>query len=56
MSEQDKLQLKIEQAEPVVADAKREYAEAEPGAPKQLRLQLLLAEEKVLLAEKKALE
>ncbi len=54
--EQDKLKLKIEEAEAAVAHAQKEYAEAEPGPVKDSSLQLLLAEKASLLADKKALE
>ena len=54
--EQDKLKLKIEQAEAAVARAYQLYEEAEPGAVKDSRLQLLLAEKASLLAKEKALE
>lgn len=46
--EQDKLKLKIEQAEAAVARAHQLYEEAEPGAVKYSCLQLLLAEKKAL--------
>ncbi len=46
--EQDKLKLKIEQAEAAVARAHQLYEEAEPGAVKDSCLQLLLAEKKAL--------
>ena len=54
--EQDKLKLKIEQAEAAVARAHQVYEEAEPGAVKDSCLQLLLAEKASLLAKEKALE
>ena len=54
--EQDKLKLKIEQAEAAVARAHQLYVEAEPGAVKDSCLQLLLAEKASLLAKEKALE
>ena len=54
--EQDKLKLKVEQAEAAVAYAQKEYAEAEPGSVKDTCLQLLLAKEASLLAKEKALE
>ncbi len=61
--EQDKLKLKIEQAEAAVARAHLVYEEAEPGAVKDSCLQLLLAEKasllaclQLLLAKEKALE
>ena len=54
--EQDKLKLKIEQAEAAVARAHQLYEEAEPGAIKYPCLQLLLAEKASLLAKEKALE
>ena len=54
--EQDKLKLKIEQAEAAVAHAHKVYNEAEPGSFKDSCLQLLLAEKASLLADKKALE
>ena len=61
--EQDKLKLKIEQAEAAVAYAHKAYDEAEPGSFKDSCLQLLLAEKKaldsclqLLLAKEKALE
>ena len=54
--EQDKLNLKIEQAEAAVARAQKLYDEAEPGSSKDSCLQLLLAEKASLLADKKALE
>ena len=47
-NEQDKLKLKIEQAEAAVARAHQLYEEAEPGAVKDSCLQLLLAEKKAL--------
>ena len=53
--EQDKLKLKIEQAEAAVAHAQKVYDEAEP-AVKASYLQLLLAKEASLLAKQKALE
>jgi len=54
--EQDKLNLKIKQAEAAVARAQKLYDEAEPGSSKDSCLQLLLAEKASLLADKKALE
>ena len=54
--EQDKLKLKIEQAEAAVAHAQKVYDGAEPGSVKDSCLQLLLAKEASLLADKKALE
>ena len=54
--EQDKLKLKIGQAEAAVAHAQKAYDEAEPGAVKHSCFQLLLAKEKALLAKEKALE
>ena len=54
--EQDKLNLKIEQAEAAVARAQKVYDEAEPGSVKDSCLQLLLAETASLLAKEKALE
>jgi hypothetical protein len=54
--EQDKLDLKIKQAEAAVARAQKLYDEAEPGSSKDSCLQLLLAEKASLLADKKALE
>ena len=42
--DQDKLNLKIEQAEAAVAHAHKVYNEAEPGSLKDSCLQLLLAE------------
>jgi len=54
--EQDKLNLKIEQAEAAVARAQKLYDEAEPGSSKDSCLQLLLAKEASLLAKEKALE
>ncbi len=61
--EQDKLKLKIEQAEAAVARAQKLYDEAEPGSSKDSCLQLLLADKKaldsclqLLLAKEKALE
>lgn len=54
--EQDKLKLKIEQAEAAVARAQKVYDEAEPGSVKDSCLQLLLAKEASLLAKEKALE
>jgi hypothetical protein len=54
--EQDKLKLKIEQAEAAVAHAQKVYDEAEPGSSKDSCLQLLLAKEASLLAKEKALE
>ena len=60
--EQDKLKLKIEQAEAAVAHAQKLYDEAEPGSSKDSCLQLLLADKKaldsclqLLLAEKASL-
>ena len=46
--EQDKLKLKIEQAEAAAARAQQAYDEAEPGSFKDSCLQLLLAKEKAL--------
>ncbi len=46
--EQDKLKLKVEQAEAAVARAQKVYDEAEPGSSKDSCLQLLLAKEKAL--------
>jgi len=46
--EQDKLKLKIEQAEAAVARAQKVYDESEPGPVKHSCLQLLLAKEKAL--------
>ncbi len=54
--EEAKLKLKIEQAEAAVARAQKVYDEAEPGSVKDSCLQLLLAKEASLLADKKALE
>ena len=56
--EQDKLKLKIGQAEAAVAHAQKAYDEAEPGAVKNSCLQLLLAKEKALeqLREKDLLQ
>ena len=54
--EQDKLKLKIEQAEAAAARAEQAYEEAEPGPVRDSCLQLLLAKEASLLADKKALE
>ncbi|KAL3131842.1 hypothetical protein ABBQ38_007555 [Trebouxia sp. C0009 RCD-2024] len=54
--EQDKLKLKIEQAEAAVARAQKVHDEAEPGSIKDSCLQLLLAEEASLLAYKKVME
>ncbi len=54
--EQDKLTLKIEQAEAAVARAQKVYDEAEPGSVKDSCLQLLLAKQASLLAKEKALE
>ncbi len=53
---QDKLKLEIEQAEAAVARAQNVYDEAEPGSVKDSCLQLLLAKEACLLADKMALE
>ncbi len=53
--EQDKLKMKIEQAEAAVARAQKLYDEAEPGSSKDSCLQLLLAEKASLLAEKASL-
>ena len=53
---QDKLKLKIEQAEAAVARAQKVYDEAEPGSVQDSCLQLLLAKEASLLADEKALE
>ena len=47
-NEQDKLKLKIEQAEAAVACAHQLHEQAEPGAVKDSCLQLLLAEKKAL--------
>ena len=46
--EQDKLKLKVEQAEAAVARAQKVYDEAVPGSSKDSCLQLLLAKEKAL--------
>ena len=54
--EQDKLKLKIEQAEAAAARAQQVYDAAEPGSVRDSCLQLLLAKEASLLADKKALE
>ena len=54
--EQDKLKLKIGQAEAAVAHAQKDHDEAEPGAVKDSCLQHLLAKEASLLAKEKALE
>ena len=54
--EQDKLKLKIEQAEVAVARAQQVYDAAEPGSVADSCIQLLLAEKASLLADKKALE
>ncbi len=54
--EQDKLKLKIEQAEAAAARAQQVYDAAEPGSVRDSCLQLLLAEKASLLADKKALE
>ena len=54
--EQDKLKLKIEQAEAAVARAQQVYDAAEPGSVRDSCLQLLLAKEASLLAKEKALE
>lgn len=54
--EQDKLDVKTEQAEAAVAQAQKLYDEAEPGSLKDSCLQLLLAEQASLLAKEKALE
>ena len=54
--EQDKLKLKVEQAEAAVARAQTTYDEAEPGSVKDACLQLLLAKEASLMVDKKALE
>ncbi|KAL3152890.1 hypothetical protein ABBQ38_012197 [Trebouxia sp. C0009 RCD-2024] len=54
--EQDKLKLKIEQAEAAVARPQKACDEAEPGSFQDSSLQLLLAENASLLADKKALE
>ncbi len=54
--EEDKLKSKIDQAEAAVAQAQKVYDEAEPGPVKDSCLQLLLAKEASLLADKKALE
>ncbi len=47
-SEEDKLKLKIEQAEAAVAHAQRLHDEAEPGPVKFSCLQLLLAKKRAL--------
>ena len=54
--EQDKLKLKIEQAEAAAAHAQQVYDAAEPGSVRDSCLQLLLTEKAFLLADKKALE
>ena len=54
--EQDKLKLKIEQAEAAATRAQQVYDAAEPGSVRDACLQLLLAKEASLLADKKALE
>ena len=54
--EQDKLKLKIEQAEAAAACAQQAYEAAEPGPVRDSCLQLLLAKEASLLAKEKALE
>jgi hypothetical protein len=54
--EQDKLKLKIEQAEAAVARAQQVYDAAEPGSVRDSCLQLLLANKASLLAKEKALE
>ena len=54
--EQDKLKLKIQQAEAAVARAQQVYDAAEPGSARDSCLQLLLAKEASLLAKEKALE
>ena len=46
--EQDKLKLKIEQAEAAAARAQQVYDAAEPGSIRDSCLQLLLAKEKAL--------
>ena len=46
--EQDKLKRQVEQAEAAVARAQKVYDEAEPSSHKDLFLQLLLAEGKLL--------
>ena len=56
--EQDKLKLKIEQAEAAAARAQQVYDAAEPGSVRDACLQLLLAKEKALeqLREKELLQ
>ena len=54
--EQDKLKLKTEQAEAAATRAQQVYDAAEPGSVRDACLQLLLAKEASLLADKKALE
>ncbi len=56
--EQDKLKLKIEQAEAAVAHAQKVYDGADPGSVKDSCLQLLLADKKALeqLREKDLLQ
>lgn len=56
--EQDKLKLKIEQAEAAAARAQQVYDAAEPGPVRDACLQLLLAKEKALeqLREKELLQ
>ncbi len=54
--EQDKLKLKVKQAEAAVAHAQKKYDEGKPGSVKDSCLQLLLAKEASLLAKEKALE
>ena len=54
--EEDKRKSKIEQAEADVAQTQKVYDEAEPGLVRDSCLQLFLAKEASLLADKKALE
>ena len=54
--EQDKLKLRIGQAQAAVARAQKAYDGAQPGAVKDSCLQLPLTKEASLLADKKALE
>lgn len=54
--QQDKLKLKIADAEVAAARAQQVFDAAEPGSFKESCLQLLLAKERALLADKKALE
>ena len=54
--EQNKLKLKIEQAEAAMAHALKVYDEAEPGSVEVSRFKLLLAREAAVVADKKALE